>query len=123
MLDRLGATEETPFGPDALVYKVKGKVFAIIGINNAAFEQATDPHLDASLNGVRVNLKCDPGKALALRDIFDSVIPGYHMNKKHWNTVIIGGDLPEQEFFALVDHSYALAAKSLKKAEREALGF
>ena len=46
MLDRLGATEETPFGPDALVYKVKGKVFAIIGINNAAFEQATDPHLD-----------------------------------------------------------------------------
>ena len=121
MLDRLGTTEETPFGPDALVYKVKGKVFAIIGLNNPAFEQASAPQLDPSLEGVWVNLKCDPDKALALRDIFESVIPGYHMNKKHWNTIIIDGDLPIEEFFALVEHSYALVVKSLKKADREAL--
>ena len=121
LLDRLGTTEETPFGPDALVYKVKGKVFAIIGLNNPPFPQATQPNLDASLQGVRVNLKCAPDKALALRNMFESVIPGYHMNKKHWNSIIIGGDLPIEEFFALVDHSYLLVVKSLKKADREAL--
>lgn len=119
MLDRLGTTEGTPFGPDALVYKVQGKVFAIIGLGNKTDTKQTD--LDPSLVGVRINLKCDPDKALALRDMFDAVIPGYHMNKKHWNTVIIGGDLPIEEFFALVDHSYALVVKSLKKADREAL--
>ena len=123
MHDKLGVTEETPFGPDALVFKVKGKMFAIIGIGNPPFDEATDPDLDPTLIGVRVNLKCDPDKALALRDMFTAVLPGYHMNKKHWNTIIMGGDLPDAEFFALIDHSYELVAKSLKKAEREALGF
>lgn len=120
--DKLGVTEETPFGPDALVFKVKSKIFAIIGINNPPFKEATDNTLDPSLIGVRLNLKCDPDKALVLRDLFIAVVPGYHMNKKHWNSIILGGDLPESELLALIDHSYHIVAQSLKKADREVLG-
>ena len=106
MLDRLGVTEETPFGPEVLVYKVKGKMFSLIAPQDQP---------------IRINLKCDPDKALALRDMFESIIPGYHMNKKHWNTIILDGEVPEAEVCALIDHSYDLVVKGLKKADREAL--
>lgn len=101
------AVEDYPFGPDAAVYRVRDKVFAIFGISKEGEE--------------RVNLKCNPEQALALRDVFEGVIPGYHMNKKHWNTVILNGSVPDAEIERMIDHSYALIVKSLKKIDRQAL--
>ena len=99
-LSKQGATEETPFGPDTLVFKVGGKIFAI-----------------APLDAVpaRANLKCDPDLALELRDRYEQVRPGYHMNKKHWNTTEIETGIPEGEIRKMIDQSYDLVAK---KAER-----
>ena len=68
-----------------------------------------------------MNLKCDPDEANALRDVFVAVIPGYHMNKKHWNTVILDGTIPVSEIERMIDRSYGLVVKGLKKAERQAL--
>lgn len=98
-------TEETPFGPDVLVYKVAGKMFATLG-----FEDEVG----------RMNLKCDPERALELRDEWDAIIPGYHMNKKHWNTHVLDGSVPAQLIAELIDHSYDLVIKSMTKAQREA---
>jgi predicted DNA-binding protein (MmcQ/YjbR family) len=85
-------TEGFPFGEDTLVFKVKGKIFAL-----------------ANLNGdLSVNLKCDPGFAVELRERYSSVTPGYHMNKKHWNTVLLDGSIPDQEISSWIDHSYNL---------------
>ena len=84
-----------------------GKIFAITGLDNVPFS---------------VNLKCDPDYALELREQYSAIKPGYHMNKKHWNTVQFdGGEVEEDLLRKLVDHSYDLVAKSLKKAERETL--
>lgn len=89
--------EETfPFGPDTLVFKTGGKIFAIAG-----------------LEGEGVNLKCDPEYALELREKYDEITPGYHMNKKHWNTVRFGTGIPKKLFLGLIDHSYELVRKSL----------
>ncbi|VAW70426.1 hypothetical protein MNBD_GAMMA10-3193, partial [hydrothermal vent metagenome] len=68
-----------------------------------------------------VNLKCEPCKAAALRDVFDAVIPGYHMNKLHWNTVILDGSIAPAQIREMVDHSYALVVKGLKKVEKNSL--
>ena len=102
-----GATEEIPFGPEVLVFKVLGKIFAIL-----AWQE----------NPLKISLKCDPDHALALRDIYAAVQPGYHLNKKHWNTVTLDGSVPEGEILQWIDESYRLTAKGLKKAERESLG-
>ena len=97
-LNKPGATEGTPFGPDTLVFKVGGKIFTI-----------------ASLDEIpgRANLKCDPDLALELRDRYEQVRPGYHMNKKHWNTVDIEDGIPDVEIRRMIDHSYDLVAKRL----------
>jgi predicted DNA-binding protein (MmcQ/YjbR family) len=102
-LTKPGATEGTPFGEDTLVFKVGGKMFAL-----------------ASLDDVppRVNLKCDPDLALELRDRYEEVQPGYHMNKKHWNTVELSGRIPAAELRRMLDHSYDLVVKSLPKRAR-----
>lgn len=97
------ATEGTPFGPDVLVFKVGGKMFALAALD----EMPTT-----------VNLKCDPDWALDLRDRYEQVRPGYHMNKKHWNTVEIEGIIPKAELRKMIDHSYELVAASLPKARR-----
>ena len=76
LMEKAGTTEETPFGPEALVYKVVGKMFALV-----AWED--DP--------LSITLKCEPGQALLLRDVYPAVRPGYHMNKTHWNTIILCG--------------------------------
>ena len=81
LLQKSATTEEIPFGPEALVFKVKGKMFALV------------PWADPAPS---ISLKCDPGEALFLRDIFPAVKPGYHLNKRHWNTVILDGSVPEQ---------------------------
>ena len=99
-----GAVIDFPFDQVTLVFKVGGKMFALITL----IEQP-----------LRMNLKCDPGKAQALRDCFPSIVPGYHMNKRHWNTLIIDGTLPEDLILSLVDDSYALVIKGLTKAVRQ----
>lgn len=99
-------TEELPFGPDTLVFKVAGKVFAISG-------------LDAIPPGVA--LKCDPERAVELRERYSAITPAYHMNKQHWNGVAFTGEVPDDEIRALVDHSYALVVAGLPKKVREGL--
>ncbi len=97
-LSKKDATESFPLGEETLVFKVKGKMFALV-------------NLDGDLS---VNLKCDPEKALELRERFSAVTPGYHMNKKYWNTVMLNGSIPEKEIFSWIDHSYEQVLLSLK---------
>lgn len=104
-ISKKGVTEECPFGPDTLVFKVMGKMFALTDIESFA----------------SVNLKCDPEEAVALREKFESILPGYHMNKKHWNTVLMDGSIPDKLLKKLIDHSYELVVNSLTKKEKEAL--
>lgn len=100
-LEKKGVTEELPFGPDNLVFKIQGKMFALAGLDEVP---------------LRVNLKCDPEKAIALREEHtNSVFPGYHMNKKHWNTVVLDGFLPNSLTFGLIDHSYDLVFNGLPR--------
>lgn len=99
-----------PFGPDTCVPKVRKKMFATLG-----------EELDNGKPLARINLKCEPNEALLLRDVFKSVIPGYHMNKTHWNTVLLDGSVPLGELERMIDNSYALVTKSLPKAERVAI--
>ena len=99
-LAKAGVTEGTPFGEDTLVFKVAGKMFALLSL------EAVPP---------RVNLKCDPDRALELRDRYEQVLPGYHMNKKHWNTVILDGAIPSQIIVEMIDHSYGLVQAKAKK--------
>jgi predicted DNA-binding protein (MmcQ/YjbR family) len=105
-LNKPAATEGTPFGEDNIVFKVEGKMFAL-----AALDEVPPA----------VNLKCDPDLALELRDRYEQVRPGYHMNKKHWNTVELDGVVPQAEIKKMIDHSYDLVVKSLPKARRETL--
>src|SRR5437870_8936275 len=92
------ATEGTPFGPDVLVFKVGGKIFALASLDDVP---------------ARANLKCDPDLALELRDRYEQVTPGYHMNKKHWNTVEIESGIPDIEMRKMIDNSYDLVMKGL----------
>jgi len=101
-----GVTEELPFGPDTLVFKVVGKMFAATGLNEEEF---------------RVNLKCDPEYAMELREEHEDIIPGWHMNKKHWNTVYCENGLDYKLIYKLIDHSYDLVVSKLKKVDREFL--
>lgn len=95
-------TEELPFGPDTLVFKIAGKIFLLIGLN-----QSVD---------VNFNVKCDPLRAVDLRERYDqTVFPGYHMNKKHWNTVFLNKELNDLEIKELIDHSFSLVGQSLAK--------
>jgi len=102
-LSKPRATEGTPFGPDVVVFKVGGKMFALASL----YEVQTT-----------VNLKCDPDLALELRDRYEQVRPGYHMNKKHWNTLEIESGVPEAELRKMIDHSYDLVVRSLPKSKR-----
>ncbi len=106
LLQKRETTEETPFGPEALVFKVKGKMFALV-----AWEQTP----------LHISLKCDPNEALFLRDLFPAIQPGYYLNKRHWNTVTLDGSLPDTELQRLIDDSYRLVVQGLPKAERAAL--
>ncbi len=98
--------EDYPFGPDVAVFKVRGKMFATLAMNGEL---------------ANMNLKCDPDEAFQLRDVFDAVIPGYHMNKMHWNTIILDGSIPVDEIERMIDRSYGLVVKGLRKADRLAL--
>ena len=106
-LAKKGVEETFPFDEVTLVFKVMNKMFALTGLDSADFS---------------VNLKCDPERAIELRDEYpDEIRPGWHMSKKHWNTVLFEGNLSSSLLRDLVDHSYELVVKSLRKADREIL--
>ena len=104
-LQKPGAEESMPFGDDTLVFKVAGKIFLLISLN--------EPN--------RFNVKCDPDLAVELREKFSDVKPGFHMNKVHWNTVYFDGSLTEKHLHEMIDHSYDLVVKSLPKKVQQAL--
>ncbi|MCU0473466.1 MAG: MmcQ/YjbR family DNA-binding protein [Bacteroidales bacterium] len=94
-ISKKDVTECLPFGDDTLVFKTDGKIFALANLDG-------DP---------TVNLKCDPSLAIELRERYSSVLPGYHMNKKHWNTILLNGTISDKEIFAWIDQSYNLVKK------------
>jgi predicted DNA-binding protein (MmcQ/YjbR family) len=97
ILQKPSVTEGFPFGEDTLVFKVQEKIFLLTGLES---------------NPLQFNVKCNPDKAIELREEYpESVLPGYHMNKKHWNTVIVDGVLSRKQLQEMIDHSYALVAK------------
>lgn len=100
-----GVTYGTPFGPGVLVFRVGDKIFALAPLD--LFET--------------VNLKCDPERAIELRERYTGIVPGYHMNKRHWNTVDVTGSVPQDLLKELVDHSYDLVKASLPKKAQAAL--
>ncbi len=104
-LAKKGVAEDFPFGEDTLVYKVMGKIFAITSFDTP----------------LSVNLKCDPETAAELRERYEGVVPGYHMNKKHWNTVDFESGIPQSELRQFIDHSYELVVNSLPRKARAEL--
>ena len=98
-LAKFGATEDTPFGEDTLCFRVGGKIFALLNMDNFHY----------------VNLKCDPERAVELREEFAGITPGFHMNKKHWNSISVSGNVPDQLILTLVDHSYELVLATLSQ--------
>ena len=106
LLSRPEACEDFPFGADVAVFKIVGRMFATLGERQGE---------------ISMNLKCDPEEAQFLRDMFAAVRPGYHMNKTHWNTVILDGSIPPGEIERMVDRSYGLVVRKLKKAQRVGL--
>ncbi len=102
-LDKPGRVQEDmPFGEDVLVFKVHGKIFLLTRL---------------AVRPLSINVKCDPVKAIELRDRYESVQPGYHMNQKHWNTVILDGTIPQKEVLAMIDHSYDEVVGGQKKTK------
>jgi predicted DNA-binding protein (MmcQ/YjbR family) len=97
-------TEGYPFGEDHLVFKVKDKMFCLMSLE--AFPST-------------MNLKCEPDRAIELREQYDGIAPGYHMNKKHWNTLTLDGSIPDDVVLELVRHSFDRVVKGLKKSERD----
>jgi predicted DNA-binding protein (MmcQ/YjbR family) len=103
-----GAEETFPFGPETSVFKVAGKMFALSQL---------------AAESLRVSLKCEPELAAALREAHAAVIPGYHLNKRHWNTVVIDGSLPVEDIHEMIEDSYDLVVSKLPRARRQALGW
>lgn len=106
-LKKKGVTEELPFNEDTPVYKVMGKMFLLASLSYP----------------ISINIKCDPEKAIELRERYSSVTPGYHMNKTHWNTVVLDGSVPNKEILSWIDDSYYLVANGLKKSDKAKLNF
>jgi len=104
-LSKSGVVEDFPFGPEVAVMKVLGKMFALLPVGTAA----------------RISLKCDPDWAQILRQTYPAVTPGWHLNKRHWNSVEVDGSISDDEVFEMIDHSYDLVVKSLPRKDRERL--
>lgn len=101
-----GVTESLPFGPETLVFKVMEKVFLLAGLDD---------------NPVEFNVKCDPEKAVELREQYPCVKPGYHMNKKHWNTISVDGTVPDRLLKEWITDSYNLVVNGFTKKEKQML--
>ena len=106
-LRKKGVWEDFPFGDSTLVFKVGTKVFLLAGLDGSPLQ---------------FNIKLDPEHAIELREQYESIVPGYHMNKKHWSSVIVDGNVPERIMRQMIDESYDLVLKALPKKEREAIG-
>ncbi|MBW2670822.1 MAG: MmcQ/YjbR family DNA-binding protein [Deltaproteobacteria bacterium] len=106
LLKKQGAFEDFPFGPEVMVYKVMGKMFALVFWGESS---------------LRINLKCDPDLGMHFRAMYKAVTPGYHMNKRHWNTITLDGSIPDDEIHAMINDSYSLVVRGLKKADRKNL--
>lgn len=106
ILSKPKAVEDYPFGADVMVAKIHNKMFATYTEKDAV---------------AHINLKCEPQRALLMRSLFERIIPGYHMNKKHWNTLILDGSIPEYEVLSLIDHSYSLVVNQLTKVIQKQL--
>jgi predicted DNA-binding protein (MmcQ/YjbR family) len=104
-LQKAGVTEEFPFGETTLVFKVGGKAFLLTSLDRSPLQ---------------FNVKCDPERAVELREQYDAILPGYHMNKKHWNTILVNGQIPERMLREMIDHSYELVSLSLPAKSRKA---
>ena len=107
-LGQTGAIEDFPFGPETSVFKVAGKIFALSALERAPLE---------------VSVKCEPDLAVALRGSYAAIRPGYHLNKRHWNTITLDGSVPDQLARDLVEDSYDLVVSALPKRVREQLGW
>jgi len=107
--------ENFPFGEGVSVFKVNNKLFALLSLGKTNKDQ---PHTPADW---WLNLKCEPQEALMLRDIFPAIIPGYHMNKLHWNTVILDGSVPQGEIERMIDNSFNLVVSNLPKQQQVAI--
>jgi predicted DNA-binding protein (MmcQ/YjbR family) len=105
-LAQAGAVEDFPFGPEHSVFKVGGKMFALSALDRAPLE---------------VSVKCEPELAVQLRDGYDAIRPGYHLNKRHWNTITLDGSLSDQLVRDLVEDSYDLVVDALPRRTREQL--
>jgi predicted DNA-binding protein (MmcQ/YjbR family) len=105
-LSKKGVTEDYPFDEVTLVLKVMGKMFTLVSLDEIP---------------LRLNLKCDPEKVIELREKYESVLPGYHMNKKHWNSIIVDGSIRASEIQSWIDDSYNLVVQGLKKSDRDKL--
>ena len=103
-----GAEETFPFGPETSVFKIAGRMFALSQLG---------------ADSLRVSVKCEPGLAEGLREAHAAVLPGYHLNKRHWNTVIIDGSLPDETIRDMIEDSYDLVVSKLPRARRRALGW
>ena len=106
-IEKKSTTESFPFGDSTLVFKVSGKIFLLVGLDAIPLQ---------------FNVKCDPEKAEALREEYSSVIPAFHMNKKHWNTIILDGQLSSKQIREMIDDSYELVVRSLPLNERKKIG-
>ena len=106
-----------PFGDDVKVFKVKHKMFATMALGTGR-EKETNGKMAGFFC---VNLKCDADEAIMLRDIFPSVIPGYHMNKAQWNTVILDGSIPDGEIERMIDNSYKLVVSNMTKKDQQSI--
>jgi predicted DNA-binding protein (MmcQ/YjbR family) len=107
-LAQAGAIEDFPFGPEHSVFKVGGKMFALSTLDRTPLE---------------VSVKCEPELAIQLRESYDAIRPGYHLNKRHWNTITLDGSLSDQLARDLIEDSYDLVASALPKRTREQLRF
>lgn len=105
-LSHQGAFEDFPFGEDVAVLKVQGKMFALLPVRG---------------NPLTVSLKCDPREAELLREKYPAVTPGYHLNKTHWNSILIDGTVPDDEVLSMIEDSYRLVVAGFTKQQRQAL--
>ena len=103
LLSKPEAVEDFPFRLDVAVFKIGKKMFATLAETDCVWQ---------------MNLKCDPEEALMLRDVFEGVLPGYHMNKAHWNTIVLDGKIPDSEIERMIDNSYGLVLSGMTRAER-----
>jgi len=108
-INKKGVTEHFPFDEVTLVFKVMNKMFALVSLDK--WEKGE----------TKINLKCNPERALELRNEYEAINPGFHMNKKHWNTVTLNNDASDDFVFELINHSYELVVKGLTKKVREEL--